>query len=77
MNTLLSEGAEEILSHNPLIMMEFSPNLYQEKFSVEKLINLLVGHSYRPFLLRDGKLEEISFDKLRATKEQVDVFLKK
>ena len=55
-------------------MMEFSPNLYQEKFSVEKLINLLVGHSYRPFLLRDGKLEEISFDKLRATKEQVDVF---
>jgi FkbM family methyltransferase len=68
-------GATNLLSFNPIIMMEYSPHLYSECCSADKLIGLLSSRSYKPFILNNGILKEISFEELLNTDKQIDVFL--
>ena len=68
-------GATHLLNFNPIIMMEYSPDLYNASCSADKLIDLLSSKSYKPFILNNGILKEISFKELLKTDKQIDIFL--
>ena len=70
-------GASKVLKQDILIMMEYSPRLYTESCSAEKLKKLLYDNSFKPHVLNQASLKQISGDNLDEVDDQIDVFWKK
>lgn len=72
------KGAEQCLKHVPYILSEYSPSLMRKgNLSPGKLLDLLCGFSFIPFLVEYDKLIETSQEELLAMDYNVNVFWKK
>ena len=68
------KGASSLLAHCPMIMMEFSPNLFQNEGESSELLDFMKSYSYTPKVLKDGCLVEVDMKILKISKEQIDLF---
>ena len=57
-----------------MIMMEFSPNLFQNEGESSELLDFMKSYSYTPKVLKDGCLVEVDMKILKISKEQIDLF---
>jgi FkbM family methyltransferase len=68
------EGASDALLRTEVVLTEFSPDLSSAGgLSLAAMIDRLVALRFQPFLLRDGRLNEVAVDALKAQREQIDV----
>ena len=67
------KGAQTLLAHVPVILMEYSPQLYNVGFTNDDLLDTLMDLSFRPHLMNSDGIAEVEKETLLGSQEQLDI----
>jgi hypothetical protein len=67
-------GAQALLAHVPVILMEYSPHLYNVGFTNDDLLDALMDLSFRPHLIDSDGIAEVDRKTLLDQQDQLDIF---
>ena len=68
------KGAQKLLAHVPMILMEYSPHLYNIGFTNDDLLDTLMDLSFRPHLMSSEDIVEVDRKTLLDRQDQFDIF---